>query len=346
MKYNSAAVILNYNGVHFLEKFLPNVLENTSEKTEVVVVDNASTDNSVKFLQEHYPSLRLIVLPKNYGYAGGYNYGLATLGYEFFILLNSDIEVTKNWDIPLINRLESEHHITACQPKILAYDNKSYFEYAGGSGGFIDREYFPFCRGRIFGELEQDLGQYDNAREVFWASGACFAIKSWAFHKAKGFDEDFFAHMEEIDLCHRLKNMGHKIYVEPKSVVYHVGGGTLAMMSPFKTFLNYRNGLSLLVKNYPYSDFKFILFKRLLLDGLSAINFVLRGIPRHAIEIYKAHRAFFKDWKLVLDKRERLQEEHKDVNRTGVFNGSAIWMYFVSRKRKFGKFPTRRFVNE
>lgn len=346
MEYKAAAVILNYNGRNFLEQFLPGVIANTSKNTEVVVIDNASTDSSLQYLKSTHPNIKCITLSENHGYAGGYNHGLKSLNHPYFILLNSDIEVTKDWDIPLIDRLESQHNIVACQPKILAFADKSSFEYAGGSGGFIDREYFPFCRGRIFGELEKDFGQYDNAREVFWASGACFAIKSETFNKLEGFDQDFFAHMEEIDLCARIKNTGKQIWVEPKSVVYHVGGGTLAMMSPFKTFLNYRNGLSLLVKNHPYSDFKYILFKRLILDGLSAINFLMRGLPAHTVQIYKAHRAFFKQWDVVIAKREALTKTHKNINRTGVFRGSAIWQYFLSRKRKFSSLPTSRFVEE
>lgn len=345
MTASVAAVILNYNGKSYLEKFLGTAIENSSDNCEIIVIDNASTDDSLEYLQKHYPQIKCIVLEKNHGFAGGYNRGLEQLSHDIFILINSDIELTKNWDIPLVKRLEKPE-IAACQPKILAYDNKSSFEYAGASGGYLDREYFPFCRGRIFGELEADLGQYDQAQQVFWATGACMAIKSADFKRMEGFDEDFFAHMEEIDLCHRLKNVGKEIWVEPKSVVYHVGGGTLAMMSPFKTFLNYRNGLSLLVKNYPYSDFKWVLFKRLILDGISGLNFLARGLPQHTWQIYKAHRAFFKQWDKALEKREKLAKSHKNINRSGFFRGSIIWQYFLGRKNKFEQLPKHRFVTE
>lgn len=339
----TAAVILNYNGKNFLEKFLGDVIKKTSSTTEIVVIDNASTDDSLAYLTQHFPKIHCVRLGQNHGYAGGYNLGLESLNHDNFILLNSDIEVSKNWDLPLIEKLESSHKIAAVQPKILAYNNQQKFEYAGASGGYLDREYFPFCRGRIFGVLEDDLSQYEDAREVFWASGACFAVKAKIFKSFGGFDADFFAHMEEIDLCHRFKNQGHQIWVEPKSTVYHVGGGTLAMMSPYKTFLNYRNGLALLVKNAPGNGYKTKLTRRLLLDGLSAINFVLRGLPQHAFQIWKAHRAFFKNWDLWQSKREEIQKNVKYANRKGYFHGSIIGHYFLSRNRKFSQLPIERF---
>ncbi len=342
----TAAVILNYNGKSFLEKFLHDVVEKTSANTEIVVIDNHSTDDSIAYLKEHFPQLVCIQLEENLGYAGGYNEGLKQLQHDNFILLNSDIEVSKNWDIPLIEKLEHSSKIAAVQPKILAYHNQQQFEYAGASGGYIDREYFPFCRGRIFGIVEEDHSQYESAEQVFWASGACFAVKAALFTEFGGFDADFFAHMEEIDLCHRFKNKGYQVWVEPKSTVYHVGGGTLDMMNPRKTFLNYRNGLALLVKNAPGSNYKARLTTRLLLDGLSAINFVLRGLPQHALQIWKAHRAFFKNWDHWLEKRQEIQADTTYRNRSGYYHGSIIYQYFVRRKRKYSQLPKHRFSQE
>ena len=272
-KMKIAVVILNWNGKIWLEKFLDNVIEN-SKTAEIVVVDNNSKDNSISYLTKNYPTIRIIKNKGNYGYAKGYNEALKQINSEYFILLNSDIEVTENWISPVIDLMEKDKKISACQPKILDYNHRNKFEYAGACGGFIDKFGYPFCRGRIFNHLEEDLGQYNDSKEVFWALEACLFVRTTHFFEIGGLDEDFFAHQEEIDLCWRLKNKGYKIFVEPKSLVYHVGGGTLNVGSPFKTHLNFRNNLYMLFKNLPLSSLFIIMPIRLVLDGIASITFL------------------------------------------------------------------------
>ncbi|MCB0509691.1 MAG: glycosyltransferase family 2 protein, partial [Bacteroidetes bacterium] len=248
-----AIVILNWNGKHWLEKFLASVLTYSDPSfCDVIVADNASTDNSLEFLKENFPDVQTIVFEKNHGFTGGYNRALKSLEHEYFVLLNSDIEVSKNWIEPIIRLMDGDKLIAACQPKILDYNKRDYFEYAGASGGYIDFLGYPFCRGRIFDALEKDEGQYDDAKRVFWASGACLFVRSEVYKKLGGLDEYFFAHMEEIDLCWRMQNEGYHVWVEPLSKVYHVGGGTLQSDSPKKTYLNFRNNLFLILKNYDF----------------------------------------------------------------------------------------------
>ena len=254
-----AVVILNWNGRHIIEKFLPSVVTNTAGEAEVIVADNGSTDDSLAFLAEHYPTLRTIALDKNYGFAGGYNRALAQVEADYYVLLNDDVECTPNWGSPVIEMMEADSEIAVAQPKLLMYDQKDTFEYAGGAGGFIDRFGYPFCRGRMFNTLEQDHGQYDDARQVFWATGAAMFVRSNVWHQLGGLDDDFFAHMEEIDFCWRAKNAGHKIAYCPRSVLYHVGGGTLPKSSPMKTMLNFRNNLSMLYKNLPDNELHHII---------------------------------------------------------------------------------------
>ncbi|MFT6210319.1 MAG: GT2 family glycosyltransferase, partial [Bacteroidia bacterium] len=245
-----AVVILNWNGKSFLEKFLPSVISNSQGAT-IYVADNASSDRSLEFVEKNFPTVIRIDNGNNFGFAGGYNKALEDLNEEFFVLLNSDVEITPNWLQPVIALFDSDQQVAAIQPKILSYHDKTSFEYAGAAGGFIDKNGYPFCRGRIFESLETDNGQYDAVQEVFWATGACMFVRSKVYRELGGLDDDFFAHMEEIDLCWRTKRAGHKIMVQPKSIVYHVGGGTLPKSNPFKTFLNFRNGLELLAKNLP-----------------------------------------------------------------------------------------------
>jgi GT2 family glycosyltransferase len=305
----TAVVILNWNGKNWLEKFLQNVIFNSSDAT-VIVVDNNSSDNSVSFLQEKFPEIQIIQNEGNYGYAKGYNLALKQIDAEYFVLLNSDIEVTKDWISPIVSLMDSDKTISACQPKILDYNNKSKFEYAGASGGYIDKFGYPFCRGRIFDELEEDKGQYNDAIEVFWATGACLFVRSSQFLEIGGLDEDFFAHQEEIDLCWRLKNKGYKIMVEPKSEVYHVGGGTLNVGSPFKTHLNFRNNLYMLFKNLPLSSLFTIIPVRLVLDGIAAITFLKKekGM-RHLFAISKAHFAFYFEIPKLISKRRKISQK-------------------------------------
>ena len=292
-KMKISVVILNWNGKIWLEKFLDNVIEN-SKIADIVVVDNNSTDNSITYLTKNYPAIRIIKNKGNYGYAKGYNEALKQIDSEYFILLNSDIEVTKNWISPVIDLMEKDKKISACQPKILDYNNKKKFEYAGACGGFIDKLGYPFCRGRIFNHLEKDSGQYNDSIEIFWATGACIFLRSSHFFEIGGLDEDFFAHQEEIDLCWRLKNAGYKIMVEPSSIVYHVGGGTLAVGSPLKTKLNFRNNLYMLFKNLPFYVLLFLLPLRLLLDAIAAFSFITKkqGLE-HVMAIVRAHFEFY-----------------------------------------------------
>ena len=309
-KIKTAVVILNWNGKNWLEKFLPNVISESSDAT-VIVADNNSSDDSVKFLEENYPNIRIIQNDGNYGYAKGYNLALKQIDAQYFVLLNSDIEVTKDWISPIISLMDSDKTISACQPKILDYNNKNEFEYAGASGGYIDKFGYPFCRGRIFDDLEEDKGQYNDATEVFWATGACLFVRSSDFWEVGGLDEDFFAHQEEIDLCWRLKNKGYKIMVEPKSVVYHVGGGTLNVDSPFKTHLNFRNNLYMMFKNLPLSSLFIIIPIRLVLDGIAAITFLgnKKGIS-HLFAVMKAHFAFYFEIPKLIAKRRKISQKN------------------------------------
>ncbi len=335
-----AIVILNYNGVKFLEKFLPNVIQ-FSPKNKIYVADNLSTDDSVQFLKTNYPQIKLIINSTNGGFAKGYNDALKQINSKYYLLLNSDIEVTENWLDPLYNTIQSEK-IAACQPKILSYYEKQKFEHAGACGGFLDNNYYPFCRGRILDQIEIDHQQYNFTQEIFWASGACLLIKSELFHKLNGFDEDFFAHMEEIDLCWRLKKLGYQIYVNPESIVYHVGGGTLNYMSPFKTYLNFRNSLFMILKNHEGIYF-FKIIKRLLLDGLAGILFIIQGHPKHTLEVIKAHFAFYKSFTKMLRKRREIKEQSTHFNSIGLYKGSILWAKYVKKIRSFNKLNLRLF---
>ncbi|UJF29199.1 glycosyltransferase family 2 protein [Kaistella sp. 97-N-M2] len=288
----AAIAILNWNGKNWLEKFLPNVIEN-SANAEIFVIDNASTDDSVSFLKERFPRVHLVVNDKNYGFAGGYNEGLRSIDSEIFCLLNSDVEVTENWIDPIISLFKKDPTIAAVQPKILDYNRKEYFEFAGAAGGFIDNLGFPYCRGRIFENIEKDLGQYNDEREIFWASGCCFFVRSQDFWAQNGFDARFFAHQEEIDLCWRFKNAGKKIFYTGKSTVYHVGGGTLNKQSPQKTFLNMRNNLSMLLKNMPVATLLWVIPVRLILDGFAGIYFGLQFGFSHFWAVLRAHGSWY-----------------------------------------------------
>jgi len=323
-----AVVILNYNGIHWLKKFLQDVVIKSPE-AQVYVADNASTDDSVTYLKNSFPDVKLIENKNNTGYSGGYNFALQNICADYYILLNSDVEVSDNWIMPIINQMEKDQNIAACQPKIKQFDDKEYFEYAGASGGFLDKYGFPFCRGRIFDTLEKDRGQYDNPLEVFWATGACLFIRATSFHKVDGFDPDFFAHMEEIDLCWRLKNLGYKIMCIPQSTVYHVGGGTLNQGNTFKTYLNYRNNLFMLYKNLEKNKLKTI-FIRLTLDGISSAKFILEGKPLHILSILKAHIDFYKSIKKFRKKRAT-QFNAK------LYPDSIVFSYFMKNKKEFNQ---------
>jgi len=310
-KIKTAVVVLNWNGKDWLAKFLPALVKNSTDAT-IFVADNASADDSIEFVKNNFPSVRIIINTENGGYAKGYNDALKQIDAEYFILINSDIEVTENWLNPIINLMDADSNIAACQPKLLDYNNKNMFEYAGASGGFIDNLGYPFCRGRVFDSIEQDKGQYNDAREVFWATGACFFLRATCFNEINGLDEDFFAHQEEIDLCWRLKNKGYKIMVQPKSVVYHVGGGTLNAGSPFKTHLNFRNNLKMLFKNLPLPYLFLVIPIRLLLDGLAAITFLKqKNGHSHFFAIARAHFAFYFSIPKLISKRQKISQKSK-----------------------------------
>lgn len=287
-----AVVILNWNGAKLLEQFLPFVVRYSEEAT-VYVVDNASTDSSVEIITTQFPSVKIIQNDGNYGFATGYNVALQQVEEDYYALVNSDIEVSEGWLSPILSIFEKESSIGIIQPKILDYKSREYFEYAGAAGGFIDQFGYPFCRGRIFDTIEKDNGQYDDDREIFWASGACFFIRKEVYRKLNGFDDDFFAHQEEIDLCWRAFNMGYIAMYTSKSVVYHVGGATLNENNPKKTFLNFRNSLLMLTKNLPENKLVPILFARLCLDGLAGIQFIFKGKFKHCVAILKAHFHFY-----------------------------------------------------
>jgi GT2 family glycosyltransferase len=328
MASSVAIVILNYNGRYYLEKFLPNIVE-YADGHAIWIADNASTDHSLEWVNAHYPALNTLVISENKGYAGGYNEALKHISADYYILLNSDIEVTPNWIAPVISFMDSDIRIAACQPKIRAYDLPTHFEYAGAAGGFMDYLGYPFCRGRIFDTREEDLGQYDDERDVFWATGACLFIRSSAFHQASGFDESFFAHMEEIDLCWRLLNLKYRITYCGKSVVYHVGGGTLHKSNPRKTFLNYRNNLIMLFKNLPKGRRWKTVMIRLLLDGISSVRFMAAGAWPDVIAIVRAHFAFYRMIPGMVKQNPRTKF------RAPLYYRSVVWEYFVLGKHRF-----------
>lgn len=332
----TAIVILNYNGIKHLAEFLPSVVEH-SANYRIIVADNGSTDDSVLFLSNNFPHVELLANNENLGFAGGYNWALNQIRATYFILLNSDVEVTPNWVEPLINALKSSATIAACQPKLLSYESKTHFEYAGAAGGFLDKFGYPFCRGRMFETTEKDLGQYNDAREVFWASGACIAVTSASFHQIGGFDADFFAHMEEIDLCWRIKQTGKKIYYTSESTVYHLGGGTLHKSNPKKTFLNFRNNLIMLLKNLPSNQLISTLFIRLSLDGIAALRTLGKGNFREFLAIIKSHFAFYLLIPSTLKKRKNV------VPVSGFYLNSVVKAYFLDGLKTFGKLSEQKF---
>ena len=328
-----AVVILNWNGKQLLERFLPSVLAYSNEAT-IYVADNASSDSSVAFVSEKFPTVKIIQNDKNGGYAQGYNDALKNLSEDIFVLLNSDVEVTENWLTPIITEFIKDSSVVAAQPKLMDLKNKEYFEYAGAAGGFIDRYGYPFCRGRIFDTLEKDTGQYNDTSEIFWASGACIFVRANSFRKVGGFDEDYFAHQEEIDLCWRLKNLGGKILFVGESKVFHLGGATLSSENPQKTFFNFRNSLLNLVKNVSGNRVIGIVFVRMLLDGMAALQFLLKGKPNHFLAVLKAHFSFYGLFYKFLNKRSR----SKSYSNKKYFRvKSIVFQYFIQKKRYFNQ---------
>lgn len=328
-----AVVILNWNGKNHLEKFLPSVLASSYSNVEVIVADNASTDDSLDFLKSNFPSIRIINLFKNYGYAEGYNRALIQIEADYYILLNSDVEVQIRWIEPMVELLEENKTIAACQPKLLSFQNREQFEYAGAAGGWIDKYGYPFAKGRVFDICEDDHGQYDQSEPIFWASGAALFIRAKVFHEMNGFDEYFFAHQEEIDLCWRMQLSGYKIYSCPSSVVYHVGGGTLPKHNAFKTFLNFRNNRIMLSKNLPFARKIWIIPVRGLLDTVSAFKGLFSGDGSYFIAIMKAHLAFWK-WYLLY-RHKSIFPRRKNKELSGYLSKNIAWLYFARKKKYF-----------
>ncbi|MGZ8542245.1 MAG: glycosyltransferase family 2 protein [Chitinophagaceae bacterium] len=326
-------VILNWNGKNYLEKFLPSVMASSYGNFEIIVADNGSTDDSLLFMGKNYPKIRVIRFPVNYGFAKGYNEALKQVDSTYFVLLNSDVEVTSNWLEPMVQLLETDQSIAACQPKILSYNNKNRFDYAGAAGGWLDEYGYPFAKGRVFDVTEEDHGQYDQQELIFWASGASLFIRPGAFREAKGFDEYFFAHQEEIDLCWRLQLMGHKIYSCPSSVVYHVGGGTLPRGNSLKTYLNFRNNRIMLSKNLPFSKKIWVMPVRNLLDGISAWKGLLTGDGGYFIAILRAQLAFIKWW--LFYQQKSIFPPTKKGTLTGYLKKNMAWQHFGRKKKSF-----------
>ncbi|MFD2744542.1 MULTISPECIES: glycosyltransferase family 2 protein [Sphingobacterium] len=336
-----AVVILNWNGRYFLEKFLPSVFNSTYPNLSFVLGDNASSDDSVSFVADNYPTIEIVQNDTNKGFAGGYNAVLEQVEADYFVLLNSDVEVTDNWIEPIIALLESNPDMAAAQPKIRAVHDRTKFEHAGASGGFIDAYGYPFCRGRILSHTEEDSGQYDDQIDIFWATGAALFIKSKAWRSAGGFDADFFAHMEEIDLCWRLKRMGYRIAVCPSAVVYHVGGGTLNASNPRKTFLNFRNNLMMLQKNLPFLSACYVIFIRLWLDLLALLQFLAKGKWGDAWAVSRAHQEFFWYFFRTASKRKNITGPFLPQGR---YNKLLIFAFFVKGIKKFSGLPSNDFV--
>jgi GT2 family glycosyltransferase len=329
----TAVVILNYNGERLLRQFLPSVIQH-SDNAEIIVADNNSTDQSITLILQSFPAIRIIRLDKNYGFCGGYNRALKQVDADYYVLLNSDIEVTPYWLAPMISLLNNDNAIAAVQPKILAYHNKNKFEYAGAAGGFIDSFGYPFCRGRIFNYVEEDLGQYNDEREVFWASGACLMIRSETYHKFGGLDEDFFAHMEEIDLCWKLHRAEQKVFYCGKSTVYHVGAGTLGYQLPKKTFLNFKNGLSLILKHLGPVEMTYKFPLRIILDWVAAFHFLMKGEPQNFMAVIRAHFKFLIGINRDLRKRKEIRKNFPSYSNSLIYAGSIVFDYYLKGKRR------------
>jgi GT2 family glycosyltransferase len=326
----TAIIILNWNGQKLLEQFLPSVVNFSSELAEIYIADNASTDTSIKFVKKFYPSIKIIENKTNEGYAKGYNEALADVEADIYCLLNSDVEVTKDWLKPILEVFKKDEKTAIIQPKLLDFKDKTKFEYAGGAGGFLDIYGYPYCRGRVFNDLETDNGQFNDVSDIFWASGACLFIRSKIYHHLDGLDEDYFAHQEEIDLCWRTQNIGYKIKYVGTSTVFHVGGATLQETNPHKTYLNFRNSLLNVVKNVPKKWFLFVVFSRLILDGIAGIKFLIELRPVHTFAILRAHISFYKNFFKFLAKRKKLQKK-QDYN----LHTSIVWQYFILGRKKF-----------
>jgi len=347
-----AVVILNYNGINHLKRFLPSFIQLDYSNYQIYVADNASTDQSIKYLEENYPQIRIIKLDKNYGFAGGYNHTLEQIEADYFAIVNSDLSLTPDWATRIIEYMETEPSVAVCQPKILNVNEENKFEYAGASGGYIDLLGYPFCRGRILDKIEEDKGQYDDIQSIFWASGAACIIRAEAFRTVGGFDTDFFAHQEEIDLCWRLQRAGYDIKVVPSAKVFHLGGGTLSYDNPKKVFLNFRNNLATLIKNQSRLPLIIVLMIRLILDGLAGLNYLLKGQFQNCMAIIKAHLNLYAWFPSLLRKRRafraRLEKQQLFPKRKlkGVYRGYMLIDYYMMGRKHFSDLPIKKGINE
>ncbi len=336
-----AVVILNYNGKNYLEKFLPSVLSSTYSNLKIIVADNKSTDDSLPFLIEHYENkIDILILMENHGFAKGYNEALKKVEADYYVLLNSDVEVTPGWLEPIIERMEKDKTIAACQPKIRSHREPHLFEHAGGAGGWMDTLGYPFCRGRIINQLEEDTGQYDDVADIFWATGAAMFVRAKLFHQIGGLDPDYFAHMEEIELCWRLRRAGFRIKVVPQSVVYHVGGGTLPPTNPKKTYLNFRNNLVTLLKNESKRKLLWLFPVRLVMDGLAGVLFLSEGKFADIWAVIRAHWYVFLNFPSIIKKRLAIRDNIEKVsifkpNKRGVYSGSIVWDFYIRKIQYF-----------
>lgn len=335
----TAVVILNWNGREFLKKFLPDVIKFSKDEAEIIVADNASTDDSIAVLKSDFPEVRIIENKTNGGFAKGYNQALKMVDAKYYILLNSDIEVTENWINPIIEMMENNQTIAACQPKLRSYHQKEKFEYAGAAGGFIDKYGYPFCRGRVFQSLEEDKGQYNDTSEIFWATGAAMFVRADLYHQLGGMDDDFFAHMEEIDLCWRLKNKGFKIMYCPDSLVYHVGGGTLPKSSSRKTYLNFRNNFFLMYKNLPQNRIQKTILARLVLDAAAAMKFLLQGGVGDLWAVVRAHHSFYRNLRTLKQKRRAIQQTEVSC----MYHSNIAFDHFIHQKKYFTELNPDKF---
>ena len=328
----TAVVILNWNGKKMLERFLPSVTAHTQGDAEVIIADNGSTDDSLDFVRAQYPGLRIIELDKNYGFAGGYNRALQQVLADYYVLLNDDVEVTPGWIEPVVAQMQQHPDTAICQPKLLMYDQRDTFEYAGGAGGFLDKYGYPFCRGRMFTSLEQDNGQYNTPGEIFWASGAAMFVRADVWHQLGGLDDDFFAHMEEIDFCWRAKNAGYRVEYCPQSTVFHVGGGTLPKSNPRKTYLNFRNNMALLYKNLPKRRLAWVMCSRIVLDYVAGLKFLMERKPKEFSAVVDAHKAFYKWLPQLKKKRQGLKQQSRV---SGMYQGLLLIDYYLLGKKKY-----------
>lgn len=326
-----AIVILNWNGRKYLEQFLPSLMRFLPDYAEIVVADNASSDDSVSFLKAQYPSIRILEHTENEGFAKGYNHALQNVEAQYYCLLNSDIEVTEHWIEPIIEQMDGNEKIAAVQPKLLSYYKRDEFEYAGAAGGFVDKYGYPFCRGRVFSNVEKDHGQYDSEMDIFWATGAAMFVRSDVYHTMGGLDADFFAHMEEIDFCWRIKNAGYKIKMNPNSIVYHIGGGTLPKNNSFKTYLNFRNNLFLLLKNLPEERLRKTFIVKFFLDQIAAVFFLMQGHFKDFTAVYKAMRDFYKQYDYCKAKRNTLPK----LAFSDTYPKSIVFLHYFKHKKVF-----------